>query len=422
MESRGIFISHDVSYPFMWALDFFSPLILKTALNVDGVTIDDGDKAKLVEHKDNKVLYIGNHPSTIEPAVAYQVANLMGSRFYFMASRNVFNWGFGLTGELIKRVGAFSVLSGGADKDSIKMARSVLSSPSGKLVIYPEGMLSSENDNLLTFMPGVAQIGFWGLEDSIKKGSKEGVQVLPVFVKYILSGRSSGLYNEIDGSLSKLERKLGINPEGHKFLRRFLTIGRVLLEQFENDYGIASDNSKDYNYRAGRVRHAALNNAAEKLGIHFSEEENAIDKIRNIFTAIDSLEASKDNKKYTVKEITAIKKDVERAYIFLIIKPEYLLSYPSAERMMEWIYRYENLIFGVANLRPRKAHILVGNSFNLMDCYQDYKGNKKETVLTVMNRIRSEMESLMNRGVTLTKPIVEPWDIEPDLKEIFGGN
>lgn len=86
-----------------------------------------------------------------------------------MASRNIFNWGFGIVGEVIKRVGAFSVLSGSADRDAIKMARKVLSEPEGKLVLYPEGMRSGENDNLVPFMPGMAQLAFWGLEDALKK-------------------------------------------------------------------------------------------------------------------------------------------------------------------------------------------------------------------------------------------------------------
>ena len=75
-------------------------------------------------------------------------------------------------------------------------------------------------------------------------------------------------------------------------LRRFLTVGRILLEDGEREYGISPITDKDYDYRVGAVRHAALNRAAEKLDIKFAPEEDAIHKIREIFTALDGITLS----------------------------------------------------------------------------------------------------------------------------------
>ena len=98
MDNKNFFISHDINYPFLWGMDLSLPVILKSALNIDGVDISDEDKYTLRSLNKERLLYFSNHPSTIEPPVAYYVANVIGSRFYYMASRNVFNWGFGIVG------------------------------------------------------------------------------------------------------------------------------------------------------------------------------------------------------------------------------------------------------------------------------------------------------------------------------------
>ncbi|HMV81251.1 MAG TPA: 1-acyl-sn-glycerol-3-phosphate acyltransferase, partial [Leptospiraceae bacterium] len=83
------FIPAEISYPTVWFLDAAFPMIAKTALNLEGVEITDTDRKMLRGLQKKRILYMSNHPSTIEPPVAYYVANAMGSRFHYMASRIV---------------------------------------------------------------------------------------------------------------------------------------------------------------------------------------------------------------------------------------------------------------------------------------------------------------------------------------------
>jgi hypothetical protein len=418
MENKNFFISHEIDYPFLWGMDLSLPVLLKFALNIDGVDIADEDRKTLRSLNKERLLYFSNHPSTIEPPVAYYVANVIGSRFYYMASRNVFNWGFGIVGALIKKVGAFSVLSGGADREAVKMAKSILAGQAGKLVIYPEGMCSGENDNLVPFMPGIAQIGFWGLEDARKTDPTADIKVLPTFVKYLLAGDEKSQLREIESSLVRMENYLKILPGNKNLLRRFLTVGRILMEDAEREYGIHYDTEKDYNFRVGAIRHAALNRAADKLGIQFSEEDDAIQKIRDVFTVLDGITSGFGKEKIAISkaDLVFVQKDVDRAYLFLVIKPEYLLSYPSAERFMEWIYRFENLIFGTTNPRARRARVLIAKPFGLSEYYNAYKENKKKTVEEVTARLRKDIELLLKEAVGFSRPIVTPNDVGDDLK------
>lgn len=420
-DMKSSFIAPSIEYPLIWSLDFAFPFITKLAFNLDGVILTREDEEKLRILKKDRLIYLSNHPSSIEPPIAYYVSSRMGSRFYYMASRNVFTWGFGLVGELIKRIGAFSVLSGGVDRDALKMARKILSEKEGKLVIYPEGMMTGENDNLVPFMPGIAQIGIWGLDDAKKNDPRAEIHMLPVFVKYILSGSRNSQLNEIENSLRRIETKVKVHPGGRTLLRRFLTVGRVILEQTESELGVprADIEGKDFDYRLGRARHTALNQAGNILGVQFDESENAIQKIRSLFTALDSWDAGTPlpttPKNLKMEEIEKAKKLVDMAYTFLITKPKNLISYPTAERLMEWVYSFERHVFGQLNYRPRQAHVLVGDPFSLEPFYQSYQKNKKESLAEIMAELRRRMELLVERGKNLSQPLVPPFSIGMDI-------
>lgn len=419
---KSSFIPPSFELPFVLGLDLSFPILSKLLFNIDGIELAREDERVLSEIKDKRVLYLSNHPSDVEPAVAYYVANSIGTRFNFMASRSIFNWGFGLVGEVIKRVGAFSVLSGSPDRDALKMAKGILASPKGKLVMYPEGMMSGENDNLVSFMPGVAQLSFWGLDAALSKEPGAELYVQPTFVKYKISGTRESILREIESSLGRIEKKLRLYPGGRTLLRRFLTVGRVLLEETEFELGIPKSeiDGKDFDYRLGRARHTALNLAASILNVSFSDSDNAIQKIRDLFTAIDCLEAGMPlpttPSNLTPQNIRRAKQLVDTAYTFIITKPKNLIQWPSAERLMEWIYSFEKHIYGKTEFRARKAHVLASPAFPVSKYYPSYLNHKKEGIQSLMNRIQEEMESLLERGKRISEPLVPPYSVGLDLQ------
>lgn len=424
-----MFVPAGFNAPVAWSLDAVFPLLTKTALNLEGVDIDPEDRRLLRSLRRGRLLYMSNHPTFVEPPIAYHVANVMGTRFRYMASRTIFNWYGGVLGEIIKRVGAFSVLAGAADREAIKAARQVLGRPDGKLVIYPEGMMTGVNDDLIPFQPGAVQIGFWGLEDARKRDPQAGLPVLPAFVKYIMSGNADRHRRDIERGIRRIEDELSdrfgpdvrsgfVESRAKGLLRRFLTVGRVLLEQGERMYRISVASRTDYEYRMGRVRHAALEEGARIMGIELDSKTDAITRIRELFTAIETAEWGYTGPaKYHVdpESVTAAKKHVDRAYLFLIKKPQHLIERPTAERFYEWLNLYENLTFGEQKLRPRRGRVIFAAPFDLGDYYTAYKQDRRSTVSEVTARLRSEMEALMRAAVDFTQPIAEPYDVGEDL-------
>ncbi len=403
-----------VEYPLLWLFDFVYPSVAKLTLNLDDIEIFEYDRNRLRKLQYERVLFIINHPTTMETPICYYVANCMGSRFNFIASRDVFEWFGGFVGELLRKIGAFSILSE-LDRDAIKTVRSILAKEGGKLAIYPEGMKSNENDNLLPLEPRAIQIGFLGLEDALKKDSKADITVVTCFVKYVLTEPKDKLLNHIESSLKAIEQKLQIHWDEKNLLKRFLYVGHKILENTEKEYNL-KPSQESIEFRIARVRNTALNKAAENLGIQLDTSMDSISKMRELFSIVESYELRFLNPKYPnlkPKNLMQAKQDMEKAYTFLVIRPIYLISRPTAERMVEWLTRYETLLFGSSKFRPQKAVLQFAPFFGLKEYYNDYKKDKKTTIKIIKNRIQNYMESMLIEAIGFTSPIIEP--LQPSL-------
>lgn len=401
------FIPPKLNYPFLWFTDFSLPFLFKMIHNLDSVEVSEIDRKTLRSLRNERLIVLSNHPTTKEPPVIYSLANIMSSRFHYMASREVFEWGSGMVGDYIQSIGAYSVIAGANDKESLKATRSILSSPSGKLAVFPEGEpTSGQNDILLPFQPGIAQLGFWGLEDALKKDPNANIQILPSFIKYRMSLPQDELQKDIDTSLENLENRIGITKLGKTVTERFLSIGRRLLEREEREYGITLEEGKDYNYRLGRLRHTILDNIANKIELSkYDTSENAIVKLRKILSFLELASLSMDTGKDPAPSKDVVKwakVAAEKAYDSITLQVDYLLDHPSAERLYEWLYRFESEILGETKNRPHLARVRLGEPISLIKYYSAYKQNKKETVQSITDHLRDVLERLMEEEIIKT--------------------
>ncbi len=401
--STKTFIPPKFNWPVMWFTDFSLPFLLKVVHNLDDVVISAEDKAMLKSLKDESLIYISNHPTTKEPPVAYTAANIMSSRFHYMAAREVFEWGAGLVGEFIQNIGAFSVLAGAPDRESLKTSRETLAKKGGKLVLFPEGEpTSGMNDTLLPFQPGVSQLGFWGLEDALKKDPNAKIYVVLSFVKYRLNSSTDWLRKDIDLTLTRMEDKLGISKTGKDIVHRALSVGRRLVEREEREYNIYPEKEKleDFDYRIGKLRHTMLDNIAAKAKIpKWDPEANAIEKLRRILTVLEMVSIGMPDPKGELPSLDMARwarKAAQKAYDYISFNTAYLREFPSAERLYEFVYRFETELFSESWNRPSKAYVRYAKPFLLNDFHAEYKADKKKTVEEFTGKLRKEMENLLD--------------------------
>jgi len=413
------FIPPGFNLPLLWTLDLSFPLLAKLLQNLEEIEISKEDKNYLRTLRNYRLIYASNHPTTTEPIVAYYIANVMGARFNYMASRQVFDWGNGLVGKFIQSIGAFSVLPGASDRESIKTARKILSSPAGKLVLFPEGEpTSGENDHLMPFQLGIAQLAFWAYEDVIKTEPEEDIFILPAFVKYIMKGTDAQIKGDLHQSLQRIEKQLNIDPKNKNLLRRFLTIGRILLEKAEKEYKIQPEIEKGWDYRIGRIRHQILDNIADKFNIKgYNKETHAIDKLRYLLSIIEMKTVNYPDPRLpdmNQKDLEWARRECQKAYNFISIHTEYLISYPTAERMYEWLRHFEEYLYGESKFRPRKAIVKISPVISIKGLYPEYKKSKKNAVNYLTSILKREMQILLEECKKLTQPIVRPYDVGED--------
>ncbi len=415
-----LFIPPAFNLPVAWTVDFSIPWLLPWIFNIQDVIIAQEDQVMIRSLRQERLIYLSNHPSTGEPPVTYHVANVMGSRFKFMAAREVFEWGAGMVGRLIQSLGAYSVVAGSPDRESLKTSRAILAATGGKLVLYPEGEpTSGENDSLLPLQPGVVQLGFWALDDIRKKDPTGDITVLPAFVKYVYIGTDAKIKGELISSLRRIERRYDIDPGNKNMLRRFLTIGRVFLEEAERQYNIPRAANQDWEYRIGRVRHAILDGVAEKCSIPgYDPRADAITKLRHLLAMLELVGLRAGGRELpTLSETDQrwARRECQRAYDVIVVKPGYLVSYPSAERFFEYLARYETYVFGNTASRARNAHVFFARPFKLSEYYELYKQKQKQAALAgAIGRIQKELELLRDEAQKLTHPIVRPYDVGDD--------
>lgn len=423
------FIPPSFSLPLAWTVDLAFPFLLKAVQNIEEIVIRPEDRQMLRGLKDERVLFFTNHPSTAEPPVVYHIGNVMGSRFKFMASRQVFDWSWGLVGRVIQNLGAFSVIAGINDRESFKAARQALSEPAGKLAIFPEGEpTSGENDNLMPLQPGAVQLSFWAMEDAYRADPRADIQILPGFIKYVIQGTDLEIGDHLAESIGRIERRLGLDAAGRNLLRRFLAVGRVLLEQAEREYDITSASREDFDYRIGRVRHAILDNVADRLGMpNYNRRADAITKLRQLFAVMEMVmiefpdpklpRLSDEEKEWAHGEII-------KAFDFIVIQRDYLVSRPTAERFYEWLARFESYVYGLKpralggepSHLPRRAHVFFSDPFSVKDYWSPDKGKRKTGLEKMRTRIQQDMEKLLTQALELTQPLVKPYDVGDDPK------
>lgn len=415
------FIPPSFNLPFAWTVDAAFPVIIKLYMNLDEIEVAPEDRRMLRNLRKDRLIFFSNHPSTSEPPVAYNVANIMGTRFRYMASRQVFQQTFGIVGRFIQSLGAFSVIAGAPDRESLRTARGSLAEPGGKLVLYPEGEpTSGENDNLLPFQPGIAQLGFWGLEDARKIEPDADITVLPSFVKYIYTGTEARIKADLHSSIARIERRHRIDPQNKNLLRRFLTVGRVLLEESEQNYQITPAARRDFDYRVGRLRHTILDGVADRLAVpNYDHKADAIAKLRRLLAVLElySVGAADQAKLPAVSPQDLEWAEVEcgKAYDFIVVKPEYLISRPTPERFYEWLTRFENYSFGKSTPRSRKAVVSFAVPFRLSEYYEEYKADRHLGLERLLKRLRRDLQTLLEASLDLSSPIVRPYDVGEDM-------
>ncbi|MGI0495290.1 lysophospholipid acyltransferase family protein [Alkalinema pantanalense CENA528] len=129
---------------------------------------------------------------------------------HFLYDRGMTIWAGKWLGWFFSRLGGIPVHRGKSlDLTGLRAARELLLNGQFPLAVAPEGATNGHSQIVSPLEPGVAQLGFWCVEDLVKADRPEQVWILPIGIQYHYA---SPPWHKLDQVLNQLEQDTGLSP------------------------------------------------------------------------------------------------------------------------------------------------------------------------------------------------------------------
>jgi 1-acyl-sn-glycerol-3-phosphate acyltransferase len=447
------FIPPDFNLGIFHACKLILPWYLKTQEAIDDVQTQNIETlAQLYEEFNQgktRFLLAFRHPSTADPLclssvlwhILPKVAKTQGIKLkspthtHFMYDRGIPIWAGSVTGWLLPKLGATSIMRGKLDREGLKSARNLMTNGRFPLAAAPEGATNGHSEIISPLEPGLAQICFWCLEDLRKENRSEKVVILPIGIQYQYIDQP---WTQLTTVLSQLEQDLAIEnkttskikidkPEqafnGHKDLYlRLLRVGEKLLSSMEEFYTQFYDRSlpaipdyDDPNEKISARLSALLELALQVAEQHFQIQSKGslIDRCRRLEQAgwnriyredYDNLSPVQHGlANWLASEADLYMKHMRIVENFSAVTGKYVKENPSAERFAETVMliaRLINMIKGEAKddvpiLGKKRVNITVGEPLSVSDKWDEYKKSRRQAVEFLTQDLQTSLESLI---------------------------
>ncbi|WP_319419067.1 lysophospholipid acyltransferase family protein [Pleurocapsa sp. FMAR1] len=355
--------------------------------------IDDRDVAQLKAISHQRVVYLPNHSNLDDGLVVFLLSARLGQLFHYIVAYEAFA---GLIGKLMPMVGVYSIRRGVGDRYSIKQTLQILQQPESKLVIFPEGGCSYQNDTVIPFRTGAIELSFKAMEKLIKQEADiPDFYLVPVSLKYTYPQATDA---KIAESLGGLEAALSIQPVKEDFYLRLRAISAQVLANLEAEYNVTLDLT-DWNQRIEYLRKHLLDYCEEKLDITPATElpnRERIYKVQAILRSLDNTTAKQSQINYEHLYQTTV-----RLLNFDAIYDGYVADNPTPERFFATLDRLEREVFNIDRPKPkglRQAVVKTATPINLKKYYQNINSDssRQQVINNLTQEIQQQVQAYLN--------------------------
>ncbi len=333
----------------------FNGLYLNKAWGVESI---DYRKLEVLEKSidaGDAIMLVPNHPRPADPTLVANVPSRIGHPLHFMASWHLFKQGW-LQRFIIRQIGTFSVYREGTDRKSLNMAIELLAEAKRPLALFGEGAVTRSNDVLQELADGVSFIARAAAKRREQAGQGR-VVVLPLVLKYRFGG---DIHQAADEVLTDIEQRLSWQPQSDMpLVERVVKVGNGLLTLKELEYGVEPERG-NYEQRLERLT-ARILEPLEAEWVAGKSEGNVIARARRLRSAIlpDMV-----NNKVTDEERARRWRHLADVYLaqqLSLYPPHYVRNFPTPERVLETIERFEEDLTDEARIhRPMHAIVQCG--------------------------------------------------------------
>jgi hypothetical protein len=169
---------------------------------------------------------------------------------HFMYDRGIPLWAGSTVGWIYSKLGGTPIHRGKLDRVGLRSARDLLANGKFPLMAAPEGATNGHNEIVSPLEPGIAQMGFWCVEDLQKANRNENVIIVPIGIQYRYVNRD---WTPVDQLLNELETDTGITPKNLDRYARLYALAEHMLTVMESFY------RKFYHQDLPSIEHAEPN-------------------------------------------------------------------------------------------------------------------------------------------------------------------
>ena len=214
-------------------LRFYLRRYLRTSYGVHSIECRNVERLRASLAAGHSILLAPNHSHMADPMVLGVLGMEAECHLFAMASWHVFKQSRFQT-FMTRRMGAFSVLREGNDRQAIETAIDILIARRRPLILFPEGAITRHNDLIGEMMDGPSFIARQVAKRLKKENKPGGVVIHPVATRYAFHG---DLTKAIGPDLDALETLLSWQPQRHlSLVDRIGKIGQALLSLKEIEF------------------------------------------------------------------------------------------------------------------------------------------------------------------------------------------
>ena len=157
---------------------------------------------------------------------------------HFIYDRGIPLWAGSFISWLYPRLGGTPIHRGKLDRMGLRSARDLFVNGHFPIAASPEGATNGHNEIISPLEPGIAQMGFWCIEDLLKAERSEKVFIVPMGIQYYYLDPP---WKALEKLLSELEVDSGLPQDNHNLdqtslYQRLLRLGEHLLTLMEEFY------------------------------------------------------------------------------------------------------------------------------------------------------------------------------------------
>ncbi len=369
----------------------------------------------------------------IVPEVAKQqgVALQQPIHSHFLYDRGIPLWAGKHQSWLYSGLGGTPIHRGKLDRIGLRSARDLFANGSLPIAAAPEGATNGHNEIVSPLEPGVAQLGFWCVEDLIKAGRSQEVFIVPIGIQYHYVNPPWAVLEKL---LSQLEADSGLVEEAkgeESLYRRLYRLGEHLLSLMEEFYtrfyhqklptasGLKQlSSNQDFATRLQALLNAALQVAEQYFDIQ--PKGNVIARCRRVEQAgwdyiyredINNIEALSPLERglsdRIAEEANLRMWHMRLVESFVVVTGDYVLAKPTVERFAETTLLMWDMIARIKGgnpfQRPRLGkqwvQMTVGEPISVSDRWEVYQASRRSGKLAVAE-LTHELQTALEKMIT----------------------